>query len=130
MQQPVFSFRLAKQGSELYIGGTNQAKYTGPIEWHPITSRSYWVRSPNSSQYVRADARTQLIQGQPQINGNPLNGKVYNFAVDTGTTVIVAPTKEAKAFWKAVPGAAPYAAAPSYYTFPCKSPPSVRQASR
>ena len=43
MQQPVFSFRLAKQGSELYIGGTNTAKYTGPIEWHSLTSRSYWV---------------------------------------------------------------------------------------
>lgn len=43
MEQPVFSFRLAKQGSELYIGGTNKAKYSGEIEYHGVTSRSYWV---------------------------------------------------------------------------------------
>lgn len=59
------------------------------------------------------------------IDGKPLGSKVYNFAIDTGTTVIVAPIREAKAFWKNVPGSAPYAAAPSYYTFPCKTAPTV-----
>ena len=46
-------------------------------------------------------------------------------AIDSGTTVIVAPTSDAQAFWNNVPGSAPYAPNPSYYTFPCKTPPQV-----
>lgn len=51
--------------------------------------------------------------------------KTYNLAIDSGTTVIVAPTADAKAFWQKVPGSAPFANSPGYYTFPCKTPPSV-----
>lgn len=60
VQSAVFSFRLAKTGSELYLGGTNPNKFSGSIEWHPITSKSYWVSpliplvSPIES--VRAEA--------------------------------------------------------------------------
>ena len=67
----------------------------------------------------------QLIAGQPSINGKLYGSRPFNMAIDSGTTVIVAPSGEAKAFWRSVPGAAPYSAAAGYWTFPCKSPPSV-----
>lgn len=41
----------------------------------------------------------------------------------SGTTVVVAPPKDAKAFWAQVPGAGVYGQ--GYYTYPCNSPPSV-----
>jgi cathepsin D len=34
---PVFSFKFATSGSELFIGGTNNALYTGNITWIPLT---------------------------------------------------------------------------------------------
>lgn len=131
---PMFSFRLSKTGSELYLGGANankyalrrlivlglsaeiQHRYTGAIEWSPITSRSYW-----------------LIKGAPLVNGKAINGDVnkrYNMAIDSGTTVILAPTADATAFWKLVPGAAPFSGDSSYWTYPCRSPPQVGQLTR
>ena len=38
-----FSFKLGTTGSELYLGGANAAAYTGPMEWHTLSSSSYWV---------------------------------------------------------------------------------------
>lgn len=38
-----FSFKLGTTGSELYLGGANAADYTGSIEWHALSSSSYWV---------------------------------------------------------------------------------------
>jgi cathepsin D len=40
----MFAFKLAKEGSELYLGGTNPDLYKEPIEWYSLLSRSYWVR--------------------------------------------------------------------------------------
>ena len=35
---PVFAFKLADSGSELYLGGVNNALYTGDFTWLPITT--------------------------------------------------------------------------------------------
>ena len=40
-----------------------------------------------------------------------------------GTSVIVAPTADAHAFWSKVPGAGVYTN--GYYTYPCASPPAI-----
>ncbi|KAL7007045.1 hypothetical protein EMMF5_003271 [Cystobasidiomycetes sp. EMM_F5] len=100
-----FSFSLGKSGSELYLGGANGNKYSGNIEWHPVVSESYWV-----------------VGGKAQVNGKDASKDFYAI-VDTGTTVIVAPPDQAKAFWAQVPGAEPYGN--GYYTFPCDSVPKV-----
>ena len=38
----MFGFKLAKSGSELYLGGTNSMLYTGSIEYHPVSGPGYW----------------------------------------------------------------------------------------
>lgn len=48
-----------------------------------------------------------------------------NTIVDTGTTIIIAPPKDADAFWSQVPGSGRYEPAPAYYTYPCNQPPDV-----
>lgn len=103
-----FSFSLNSAGSgssELFIGGSNPSKYTGKLEWHPVVSESYWVLSGNS-----------------HVNGETPNDDFYGI-IDTGTTVVVAPPADAKAFWASVDGSAPYGG--GYYTFPCDSVPDV-----
>lgn len=36
---PVFSFKLAASGSELYLGGANSALYTGNFTYTPVTEQ-------------------------------------------------------------------------------------------
>lgn len=36
--EPVFSFKLAASGSELYLGGANSALYTGGFTYTPVTT--------------------------------------------------------------------------------------------
>ena len=38
----VFAFKLAKKGSELFLGGTNSRLYTGSIEYHGVVGRGFW----------------------------------------------------------------------------------------
>jgi cathepsin D len=38
LDQQVFSFYLAEQGSELYIGGTNPSHYTSDFTYVPVTT--------------------------------------------------------------------------------------------
>ena len=36
--EPVFGLKLATSGSELFLGGTNTALYTGEFTWVPLTN--------------------------------------------------------------------------------------------
>ncbi|BGO92388.1 hypothetical protein NBRC10512_005073 [Rhodotorula toruloides] len=103
-----FSFYLANSGSELYLGGLNSALYqAGSTKWYPVTSQSYW-----------------LLASQANVGGNAVSSVgTFNAIIDTGTSVIVAPTQAAAAFWAAVPGSGTYGS--GYYTYPCATPPDV-----
>jgi aspartyl protease len=37
VSSPVFGFKLAPNGSELFLGGTNNKLYTGNFTWVPLT---------------------------------------------------------------------------------------------
>jgi hypothetical protein len=101
-----FSFNLnSGGGSELYLGGANPNKYKGSMEWHDVVSESYWV-----------------LQGDAQVDGKTAADDFYAI-IDTGTTVVVAPTAQAKEFWSNVEGSQPYSG--GYYTFPCDNAPEV-----
>ncbi|CEQ41966.1 SPOSA6832_03720, partial [Sporobolomyces salmonicolor] len=114
-----FSFYLAASGSELYLGGMDQSKYTaGSTVFYPVTSQSYW-----------------LLATQANVGGSAVSALgTFSAIVDTGTSVIVpltsllpslvqAPTSAAEAFWAAVPNSGVYGS--GYYTYECASPPSI-----
>ncbi|GAA6005907.1 hypothetical protein JCM10207_007270 [Rhodosporidiobolus poonsookiae] len=106
-----FSFLLAESGSELYLGGMNPAHYVaGSTKWYPVSSQSYW-----------------LLSTQANVAGAAVSSiGTFNSIIDTGTSVIVAPTAAAKKFWASVPNSAPYGGSLSgYYTYDCDTPPSV-----
>ena len=50
MKNGVFGFKLAKSGSELYLGGTDSSLYTDPIEYHSVTGSGFWQISGASIQ--------------------------------------------------------------------------------
>jgi cathepsin D len=37
LTEPMFGFKLAPNGSELYLGGVNSELYEGQITWVPLT---------------------------------------------------------------------------------------------
>ncbi|KAG0142792.1 hypothetical protein CROQUDRAFT_662040 [Cronartium quercuum f. sp. fusiforme G11] len=104
---PIFSFKLARPGSHLYLGGVDPTAYRGDFEWNPVLSRSYWV-----------------LLAQVSINRcTALSG--LRAIIDTGTTVIVAPPNEAALFWSQIPDSGPFHEKEGYYTYPCNQAPLV-----
>ncbi|GAA5971359.1 hypothetical protein JCM11641_008322 [Rhodosporidiobolus odoratus] len=112
LSSAMFSFKLSSTSvgkSELYLGGMNPSYYVaGTTQWAPVISQAYWT-----------------VAGQTQVNGATVGSTgTFNAIIDTGTTIIVAPTSFASKFWAAVPNSAPYGSG-GYYTFPCNSAPTV-----
>ncbi|GAA5965342.1 hypothetical protein JCM3765_007171 [Sporobolomyces pararoseus] len=103
-----FSFYLANAGSQLYLGGLDSSKIVaGSTKYYPVTNAGYW-----------------LLDAKVNIGGTAVSsvGK-FSAIIDTGTSVIVAPTADAAAFWAKVPNSGVYGS--GYYTYDCASPPQI-----
>nr|VWO98977.1 Probable mitochondrial substrate carrier (Putative mitochondrial carrier protein) [Ganoderma boninense] len=105
-----FGFKLAASGSELYIGGTDDALYTGDIEYHTLSSDSgFW----------------QVGGASVSVDGEAVAGDTFDTVIDSGSTIVTAPTDAAQSFWAAVDGSAVYDQSQGLYSYPCDSAPDV-----
>ncbi|GAA5976063.1 hypothetical protein JCM11641_003272 [Rhodosporidiobolus odoratus] len=103
-----FSFLLAESGSELFLGGMNAKLYeAASTHWYPVVSQSYWLLATQAN--VGDDVVSTL--------------GTFNSIIDTGTSVIVAPTAAAATFWASVPNSGVYGG--NYYTFLCADAPTI-----
>ncbi|KAI0366743.1 protease [Pilatotrama ljubarskyi] len=103
----VFGFKLAKSGSELYLGGTNTKLYTGAIEYHQVTGSGFW-QVPGAS----------LLLGSTTV----LSG--FQTIIDSGTTIIYGPPNDVATLYKSIPGSQLYDQKNGFYSFPCSSVPA------
>ncbi|GAA5961250.1 hypothetical protein JCM8115_001522 [Rhodotorula mucilaginosa] len=104
-----FSTYLASSGSELFLGGMNSAHFAaGSTHWYSVISQGYWTLA------AKAAVNNKVVSSLG----------TFSALVDTGTSVIVAPTAAAKQFWAAVPNSATYGSG-GYWTYPCASPPTI-----
>jgi len=104
IQSPVFAFYLGKAdgvNGELTLGGYDQAHFTGPINWAPLTAETYWQ--------TKLDSMT--IGGVPQTN-------TTRVILDSGTSLLAGPSADVKAIAAAV-GATPFFLNPKEYTIDC-----------
>ncbi|CDU23659.1 related to pepsin precursor (aspartate protease) [Sporisorium scitamineum] len=97
-----FQFDLRTSGSSLFLGGTNSAKYSStPVYVNVDSNVGYWQ--------VAATVNSQSIQS----------------VVDTGTTLIVAPTSQAQTLFNSL-GLQTFTQDGTLYAyFNCNSPPKV-----
>ncbi|KAF9354034.1 hypothetical protein BGX26_008208 [Mortierella sp. AD094] len=95
--QPIVSLWLGRQrmggsnpgsGGAIIFGGVDTTKYVGNFSWAPITDRNSWT--------IRFDA-VSIAGKDLALSGNAL--------VDSGTSLIVVPTKVASIFHEQIPGA-------------------------
>ncbi|KAJ6453785.1 acid protease [Mycena sanguinolenta] len=104
-----FGFLLATSGSELYLGGTDTAKYIGGLEFHSIDpSFGYWL-VPGASAKVGS---TTAISG-------------FGTIIDSGTTLMYAPFAAAEAVYAKIPGAAVFDAANGLFEYTCNPQPKI-----
>ncbi|KAI1794916.1 protease [Ganoderma leucocontextum] len=108
-KQGAFSFKLGHSGSELYIGGTNSQLYSGTIEYHKVSTANGFWQIGGASAHV----------------GSKSIASGFDTIIDSGSTIITAPTDAAKKFWAAVPGSKEYDSQQGLYQYPCKSAPKV-----
>ncbi|KAI0279434.1 acid protease [Russula aff. rugulosa BPL654] len=113
LTEPMFGFKLAPNGSELYLGGVNSELYEGQITWVPLTDAGYW----------------QASFDEITVNGIPVLGlENVNAIFDTGTTMIIGDPAGIRDFFAPLElfyGAKPLPNSPGsssdsgYYTIPC-----------
>lgn len=113
----LFAFRLSSlRGiSALDMGYINSKRYSGTPWYYPIAV------DPDYGRFTYF----QLANSVHNVNGHPVEGTRGHYLIDSGSTLIMGPSKQAAAFWAAVPGAAPYVFNRRFYTFPCANPPMV-----
>ncbi|KIK96001.1 hypothetical protein PAXRUDRAFT_774687 [Paxillus rubicundulus Ve08.2h10] len=109
VDEPVFAFKLAASGSELFIGGTNTALYTGGFSYADVTQEGYW----------------EVNMDNVESNGQTVLSNVDSI-IDTGTTLIVGLPSDVATLYQAIGGTdASRTLGAGFYTFPCDSFPDV-----
>ena len=104
-----FAFKLADKGSELYLGGVDTSKFTGPIEFYDMSSDSGFWQIGNTEA---------MVGGEVVVSG-------FQTIIDTGTTIMYGPPDQVGAFYAKVAGSNDYDPNNGFYSFPCNSPPAV-----
>jgi len=88
---PQFSFNMnffanGGSGGELTLGGYDSSKFTGDLKYSPVTTQTYW----------------NLGLQSVTVNGQDTGVQAQDAAIDTGTTLIVAPDADALAINQAL----------------------------
>lgn len=85
----------------MFLGGMNSALFKpSTTTFYPVTSQSYW-----------------LLSGRANVNEQQVDSLgSFSAIIDTGTSVVIAPSASAKRFWDAVPDSGSYGS--GYYTYP------------
>ncbi|UZJ56401.1 hypothetical protein CBS101457_005721 [Exobasidium rhododendri] len=91
-------------GGVLTLGGTNTSLYQGDINYTPVVDESYWLITLGG---ITIDSSDITLTGTSKV------------AVDTGTTLIGAPTTVVEAIYAQIPGSSAISSESGYYQFPC-----------
>ncbi|KAK5173239.1 uncharacterized protein LTR77_001920 [Saxophila tyrrhenica] len=122
-----FAFYLGRaadgtgDASELTQGGRNPGKFTGAVTKVPVKTRVYW----------RVQLDKVVVNGKSAVLGalglDPTRGDA---AIDTGTSLLVAPAAAPLSIYSRIPGSLPIqllegAGGPTVFAFPCSAKPHV-----
>jgi hypothetical protein len=104
VDEPVFAFDLGSSNGptgELTLGGLDDSKYTGQMQYFPLTSETYWELTMSGFKVGGQSATTTM-----------------RAIVDTGTSLLAGPTADVKKIMTQI-GAKPFFLNPNEYTVDC-----------
>ncbi|KAF7334942.1 Acid protease [Mycena venus] len=104
-----FGFYLASSGSTLYLGGTDESKYSGDIEYVPVDS---------SNGFWQAQGAKLKVGSSTVLTG-------IDTIIDSGTTLAYGPSATIKKVYAKVPGSKLFDSENGLYSFPCNSVPEI-----
>ncbi|KAJ7171323.1 acid protease [Mycena filopes] len=104
-----FAFYLASSGSELLLGGTNPAKFSGDIEFNSIDSSNGFWQATGAKVKIGSTTAVSNI----------------DTIIDSGTTLMYGPPAAIKAFYAKISGAKLFDSTNGFYSFPCSTPPKI-----
>ena len=108
-KEGAFAFKLAGSGSELYIGGTNDAHYSGAIEYHSVVGKTgFWQLG---SAHVSANSTVAVSN--------------IKTIIDSGTTLAYGPPADVKKLYATIDGSGVYDSDQGLYYVPCASLPTI-----
>ncbi|KAH9958948.1 acid protease [Russula dissimulans] len=91
VSDPVFGFKLSDSGAELFLGGVNNALYTGDFAWLTLTNEGYW----------------QAYFDEIKVNGLTVVASKVPAIYDTGTTLIIGDPDGIEELYATILGAVP-----------------------
>lgn len=104
VDEPVFSFflnREAGQDGELYLGGMNKDRFTGPVAWLDVTRQAYWQVAMDSVVVAASENNFPIHDAISVCEGG------CQAIIDSGTSLIAGPTEDVVKINKAI-GALPF----------------------
>ncbi|KAJ7637865.1 acid protease [Mycena polygramma] len=106
-----FGFFLASSGSSLFLGGSDESKYSGDTEFHDIDTASGFWQLPGAKV---------IVDSVTAVSG-------FETVIDSGASMIYAPPSAAKTLYSKVAGAFLFDSVNGYqyYSFPCGTPPKI-----
>ncbi|KAJ7612659.1 acid protease [Roridomyces roridus] len=104
-----FGFFLASSGSELYLGGTDEDKYDGDIEFNGVDS---------STGFWQTTGAKVTVGGSTAVSN-------FDAVIDSGTTLVYGPPADMKKLYAKVSGSKVYDSDQGLYSYPCDSPPEI-----
>jgi len=93
-------------GGVFTLGGSNTSLYQGDVNWSEVVDESYWLITLGG---ITIDSNNISLSGTSKV------------AVDTGTTLIGAPTEVVEAIYAQIPGSSAMSSGNGYYQFPCST---------
>ncbi|KAI0032971.1 acid protease [Vararia minispora EC-137] len=104
--EPVFSFKLAESGGQLYLGGADSSQYTGSFTFVSVNQVGYW----------------QVTMDGVSVGGTQVVGST-SAIIDTGTTLIVGDSQSVASVYSSISGA--QANSDGTYSIDCNASPDI-----
>lgn len=108
LDSSVFSFKLSSSDSELFLGGTNDALYSGDITYTDVTEEGYW----------------QVQMDGLALDSTAIRGSTASI-IDSGTTLILGDKASVAAFYGNVTGAKEIEGQSGMWSVPCSGVPTA-----
>ncbi|KAI9486452.1 MAG: aspartic peptidase domain-containing protein [Benjaminiella poitrasii] len=100
LDEPVFAIYSQHKAGEIDFGGIDTTRFTGSLSYEKVIDKSYWMIKLNNARF-----------GSVQFNERKA-------AIDSGSTLIIMPRKDAISYHKQIPGA--ISNGDGTWSFPCK----------